>query len=370
MPSRTSLSRLYDGTGQPIVMHHPVGHGKEGTVYLVQNAPSIVAKIFHQQPPPDSTQQKLLTMIANPLPQPHTRYFSIAWPISIITRTKRSTVPVGYTMPAILADDYHEIGAYFNPARRRELAIARDKPYTYLHLLNMAHNVCLATAHIHSHQHLVGDFNSRNILANHRGRIAIIDTDSFQIHDHKRSTDFLSNVGTPEYTPPSMQGIDFDQQLRTQQDDLFSLAVLIYQLIVQGQHPYNGIYATDDPRHPVNIADRIRLQPFVHYAKPQQGYTPPLHAHYLWTRIPLKRLFRTAFNNPHTRVPASTWADAIETATANMSQCRLNPFHYYFGKPCTWCRYHQMFRTDAFPKTAQPLPNRSNARRSRFLNSS
>ena len=369
MHTRTFLARLYDGTGQRLTVRRPIGNGKEGTVYLVVDNPNIVAKIFHQQPPPEDTQHKLLSMIANPPSFMNTRNYCIAWPISVITHTKSSNVPVGYTMPAILADDYHEIGAFFNPARRRELAVARGKPYTYLHLLNMAHNVCLATAQIHTHQHLVGDFNSRNILTNHRGRIAVIDTDSFQIHNPKPSLDYLSHVGTPEYTPPAMQGIEFDQRPRTRQDDLFALAVLIYQLLVQGQHPYNGIYATENTDQAVTIADRIRLRPFVHYAKPQLGYLPAAHTQHIWSRTPLKRLFRAAFNNPTTRVTASAWAEAIAAAAATVAKCRINPFHYHFGKSCTWCAYYRQFRSDAFPKTVQPPTTRANTQHSKFVKS-
>ena len=369
MPSRTFLTHLYNEAGQPIMLGQPIGHGKEGTVYPVLKDPSIVAKIFHHQPPPEDTQHKLLYMIANPPSHTTNRHYSIAWPISTITRTKRSSVPIGYTMPTVAADQYHEIGAFFNPARRRQLATNRGKPYSYLHLINMAHNVALATAHIHEHQHLVGDFNSRNILANDHGRIAIIDTDSFQVHNTAHDFDYISNVGTPEYTAPSMQGVEFDQKPRTTLDDLFALAVLIYQLFFQGQHPYNGIYHSEDINHPVTIADRIRLQPFVHYTKPEQDYSPAPHVQHLWKQLPLKRLFRTAFTNTSTRVPAATWADAIADCASRIGECKRNPYHHHFGRPCTWCAFKLIYRTDVFPKTTDSTPDAAPTRRSRFINS-
>ena len=256
-----------------ITLQDTIGHGREGSVHSLQDRPSLAAKLISSQnPDPADTARKLELMVLHPPPDPRTRHYQITWPLSLVTTPKRRGRTVGYTMTLLNPSVYHHIGSYFNPARRRSLLPECPRGYTYLHLLTMARNLAKATAHLHAHDTVIGDINSKNVLANDHGRIAVIDTDSFQVEDPDSGQRYRCRVGTPEYTPPRLQGLEFSSLDRTRQDDLFSLAVMIYQLTLQGAHPFAGTQAAAGP-DVGNIAQRIAISAFAHSNCPQAA--PP-----------------------------------------------------------------------------------------------
>ena len=306
--SPTPLTALYDHRLQSVNLGPALASGGEGAIHPAASHPGLVAKIMHRQPLPCHLADKLRYMVQNPPPVVACSAYRLAWPASIITRPKRNGEPVGYLMSHIDQYRYREIGAYFNPARRRRMAQQRGRPYTFLHLLAMAQNVAHAVAHIHRQGHLVADLNSRNVLANDRGQVALVDTDSFQIVEALTQRVHVSAVGTPEYTTPRLQNHGLASKPRTQGDDLFAIAVLIYQLLFQGHHPFAGVY-TQDHAEINTLADRIRLGTFVHGPQTKVRHRPVNATALIWSDTPLKRQFQTAFRRRGDRTSAQGWAD-------------------------------------------------------------
>lgn len=52
---------------------------------------------------------------------------------------------------------------------------------------------------------------------------------------------FHCDVGVPLWTPPELQGRDFRGLTRTKNHDRFGLAVLMFQLLFMGRHPFAGV---------------------------------------------------------------------------------------------------------------------------------
>ena len=349
-------TRLYAG-GQRIHLDPPIGAGREGTVHPVNGQPLLAAKLISpNNPNPQQTAAKLAVM-ANTLTSPKpTRHHLITWPKAIISRRKTYPEATGYTMTRLDTTVYHQLGSYFNPLRRRKLLADRHTGYSYLHLLTIARNLALAVHQAHSHGVLIGDLNSRNVLANDQGRVAIIDTDSFQVTDPTTGVTYPCLVGTPEYTPPNLQGREFANTTRTKDDDLFSLAVMLYQLLTQGTHPYAGTTAAD-PSQPNDIASRIAAGHLA-FQKTSKGQEPPANITIIWQDLPLKRHFKTAFQNHRPRTTAKTWAQAITKTAQNLKQCPKNSLHRHFTKRCTWCRYQALTRIDPFPRPSKTPPKK------------
>ena len=251
--------------GKRLRLKPAIGAGREGTVHPVSDRPETAVKLIGaDNPDPARTSAKLAAMVKHPPPTTASRHYRIAWPETLVSNARREGETTGYTMALMDPEVYRPIGSYINPSRRRQLLTARKSGYSYLHLVAMALNLARAVEQIHRHGAVVGDLSSRNVLASDRGRVAVIDTDSFQIHDPGSGLVYRSLVGTPEYTPPRLQGIDFAQCHRTCEDDLFGLAVMLYQLLMQGAHPYAGRQEGNDQDAGQNIAERISRGRFAH----------------------------------------------------------------------------------------------------------
>ncbi len=92
---------------------------------------------------------------------------------------------------------------------------------------------------IHGFGYVVGDVKPENLLVNASMQVCAIDTDSFQVTDPASGAVYRCTVGTPDYTPPELWGLKFEEIDRTIRHDLFGLAALIY-LFLFGKHPYSA----------------------------------------------------------------------------------------------------------------------------------
>jgi DNA-binding helix-hairpin-helix protein with protein kinase domain len=112
-----------------------------------------------------------------------------------------------------------------------------DKGYNFL--VHVARNLATAFLKLHEAGLVVGDVNEGNILVNSSGLIAFIDCDSFQVQGPKGY--YFCEVGVPRYTPPELlKHGSFERTARTANTDSFSMAVLIFQLLFLGRHPFAG----------------------------------------------------------------------------------------------------------------------------------
>ena len=229
------LYRRSNGQSLSIRDDNLLGSGGEGSIYSLGELPDLVAKVYHS--PSRSIGAKLTLMVDNPPTMPERDgHVSIAWPLD----TLHSALPaspsntVGFLMRRI--SSMQEVSQCYNPAARK-----RNFPhYTYRHLCAVAINIATAVDAVHGRNYVIGDINESNILINDSGLMTLIDTDSFQVIDQSDGTIYRSPVGKPEYTPPDLQGHSFDAVDRSQYHDRFGLGVIIFQLLMEGRHPYAG----------------------------------------------------------------------------------------------------------------------------------
>ena len=143
--------------------------------------------------------------------------------------------------------------------------------WRYLHYT--AANLSSAVAALHARGYCIGDINERNILVKDTAMVTLIDTDSFQVFSSAGM--FRCLVGVPEFTPPELIGKSFAQVDRSVESDNFSLAVLIFKLLMEGVHPFDGLYqgAGDPPP----LEDRISRGDYPHSGNPCQIKPRPCH---------------------------------------------------------------------------------------------
>jgi DNA-binding helix-hairpin-helix protein with protein kinase domain len=124
-----------------------------------------------------------------------------------------------------------------------------------LHGLNLAK----AVASINELGTVVGDLNeSGALVSQQQGFVTLVDSDSMQYSS--KGTIYRCTKGKAEYTPPELQSRSFDMVDRTINHDAFGLAVLLFEILFLGRHPFSGVPRTPD--HPT-IAEAIQsaLQP-------------------------------------------------------------------------------------------------------------
>ena len=81
---------------------------------------------------------------------------------------------------------------------------------------------------------LVGDINPQNILFAASDEVYIVNCDSFQVEG------FPCPVGTVNFTAPEIQGQDYGTFLRTNEQELFDVANLLFMILLPGKCPYRN----------------------------------------------------------------------------------------------------------------------------------
>src|SRR5262249_47624358 len=120
---------------------------------------------------------------------------------------------------------------------RKEISSRVTWPY----LIRIAINLCGVFEAVHSQGHVVGDINEHNFLVSDGAGVTLVDCDAIQVLDNATGVRFLSPMGNPEFTPPEIQGESGEVE-REQTDDYFALGVVIFMLLMEGVHPYEGIW--------------------------------------------------------------------------------------------------------------------------------
>ena len=223
----------------------------EGTIYEIAGRPEWVAKIFHPDPVRGATKRdKVAAMIQSP-PSGAVQadgFVVLTWPLRLIDQDGA----LGYLMPRIDTRDAVEIHTVSNPSNRMNPLPSAPQwtPHTtWMHLVNVAANLCLAVDTVHHVDAVIGDFQERNILVSDTTRVTLVDCDSMQFTD-RDGRRFLCPVGRPEFTAPELAGQDLAVVAREQPSDLFALAVHIHLLLMAGNHPFLRGTWTGDGEQP------------------------------------------------------------------------------------------------------------------------
>jgi WD40 repeat protein len=199
---------------------------------------------------------------------------------------------------------------------------------------------------------VIGDVNESNVLVAEDAIVTLVDTDSFQVNDG--TTVYRCTVGKPEYTPPELQGVSFRDVDRSVQHDLFGLGVLIYQLLMEGTHPFGGVFRGQG--EPPELKERIKAGHFPHGRRGIPYNPMPLAPSFQMLPVALQELFLLCFEqghgNPAARPTADVWSKALGAAEDDLVRCGVNGQHYYSGHlgVCPWCERAVKLRgRDPFP---------------------
>jgi DNA-binding helix-hairpin-helix protein with protein kinase domain len=304
-----------------------LGAGGEGAVYEVADGQGLAAKVYLGKVAEEQA-AKLAAMIA--LRKDNLLPFS-AWPTGSLHERPGGPL-AGFVMQRIAG--FKPIHSLYSPKSRMSEFPRAD--WTFL--LSAATNLARAFAAIHAEGNIViGDVNHGNVLVSDQALVKLIDCDSVQITAGGRT--FLCGVGVSTHTPPELQGGSL-RVLRTPDHDLFGLAVLLFQLLFMGRHPFSGRYLGPGD---LALERAIKEFRFAYGASAQaRQMLPPPHAPDLSLVTPdVAPLFERAFApegaQKDRRPSAAEWVSAL--GGLKVRTCRVSPAHSYPTalSACPWC---------------------------------
>ena len=320
---------IVDGHGASVALGPRLARGGEGGIYPIVGRPDTVAKIYHETISPEKAAK--LTAMAQ-LATPRLRAIA-AWPSDTLHHVPGGPIR-GILMPAVLR--HQEIHVLYSPKSR-----LREYPDATLpFLLHVATNLARAFAAIHEGGHVIGDVNHGSVLVAGDGTVKLVDCDSFQIAFGGRQ--LLCTVGMPTHTPPELQGRPLGTIVRTPNHDAFGLAVLIFQLLFLGRHPFAGTFlGSGEPSLEKAIEEyRFAYGPGAAGRQMRQPpATPPLDSGTPALAALFERAFARAGQGPAGRPAAREWVATLAAVAQELTPCGRHSGHFYARglAACPWC---------------------------------
>jgi DNA-binding helix-hairpin-helix protein with protein kinase domain len=302
-----------------------LGKGGEGEVYSIEHDQSHAVKLYTVT---DLTERehKVEAMIRSGMARQAPQ---VAFPLSVV-RDEGGRF-AGFLMKNVL--EHKPLHELYSPGSRKLHFAHAD----YRFLVRTAQNIAKAIASVHAIGCVIGDINQSSILVSPSATVALIDSDSFQVTNGSQR--FFCRVGVPEYTPPELQGVPLAKTPRSPNHDAFGLAIVIFQLLFMGRHPFVGsVRRGDIPA----LHESIREFRFVYTEQRDVGMDQPPGTPAL-SDFPrtVASAFEAAFGRPtrDTRPTAQQWIDTLAVLEKSLTQCSYEKLHWYpeEASECPWC---------------------------------
>jgi DNA-binding helix-hairpin-helix protein with protein kinase domain len=342
-----------------------LGRGATATIYLAEDSgQAYAAKIFHDKK--KMNLEKVQAMIDNPPKNSVSRidgipYLNYAWPKKIVWSS--SNEPIGFLMPLIDLKNSFSLDYFYDKILFSKLQTSNEVALTFK--LAIARNLCKVVSKLHKNEHFFIDLKPQNIRV-YKGThaITLLDCDGFAIKSKSgkkysaelMSTDYIAPEATLNNSSPKQLGLN---------QDLYALAVILFQLLNNGTHPFQGILKgnfvanTNDEKaargfYPHGLVKNNAIEP-----RPQSIHLTWLNS----TRI----LFDNAFAGLATKRPnPETWSKHFDELLKKKNVVRCLNFtndlnHLRFkDMDCPTCYLTKINQSKSQKKTSNVPPNFAN----------
>jgi DNA-binding helix-hairpin-helix protein with protein kinase domain len=326
-------------SGKRYITGNVLGKGGEGQVFHVEGHPDLALKIYNPAKAVER-KEKIQAMVAAGLAGT-SNY--VAYPKEVVN--DQSGKFAGFTMKKVTG--FKSIHDLYGPGSRKNEFPKADVKF----LVRAALNLASAVASIHGSGCVIGDINHSGILVSDQALATLIDADSFQFRHNNKT--YRSLVGVAEYTPPELQGMSFDTTDRTSNHDAFGLAVMLFQLLFLGRHPFAGRFLG---KGDMDIKKAISERRFAYSARRSETqmepppYVPVLNDYGDEIKEAFERAFSRSAELGGGRPSAGQWVSMLRKLEANLTACSIDKSHsFYRGKrACVWCTLESQTRRPLF----------------------
>lgn len=313
---------VWDENGTPLQLTEALGQpGGEGTVYQTSRA-GLVAKIYHAHHADSGRLEKLRAMRAIPM-----ELDCVCWPRSLLfTKDKRFAGFLMTEAPRNVVEMGVSIFKLCGEHVQKNVLPGWDR----LSIAKACVSVSATFAYLHERQILMGDVNPRNLLVSPTDpeKIYFVDCDSYQVGE------YVCPVGMAEYSSPeilkrlALSKDGYATCPRTIEDEQFSLASLLFHMIMLGQTPFAA-------KNNEKIEDAIQTYSFAYRTKTNRGTDVPDGPYALiWNNTPpyIREKFASVFTG-ETKYSAAVWHTEFQRYVSSISSGRstaeLLPTKYY-----------------------------------------
>ena len=322
-----------------LVLGKLIKSGGAGSVYLLPGAPAQVAKLYHPHLDRAANRRKLEAMLELTPELPDQlengkRYVQIAWPQAAVFDGQGGFA--GFVMPLLDMAQTAELEQVLQERQAR----AAGLPTGLGPKLTLAANLAAVIDALHQQQHYVVDLKPVNLRFYRDSLyIAMLDCDGFSIQGHAER--FPAEQFTVDYLAPEFQRKGMPAGAEMAQDR-FALAVVIFQLLNFGIHPYSGRPA--NAQVPTDILGRIRDGCYAYGIKRHKQLAPNATSGHALMPPELRAMFDRAFSpSPKPQRPsAADWAQLLrgyaQRSGGKLVVCGVNAEHQHFaGLGCAAC---------------------------------
>lgn len=271
--------------------------GGEGCIYDLEDG--TVAKIYHQSKLTVGRRKKLERMMAEPV-----NCAGVCWPKELLSDAEGNFV--GYRMERARGTELQR-ALFTRPALEAHFPEWKKADTVQL-CITILEKICA----LHERGIILGDINPLNILVVSATEVWFVDCDSYQIGGYP------CPVGTVRFTAPEIQKRNFADFLRTEGNEAFAIATLLFMIMLPGKSPYAQEGGGD-------LGEAILTMDFPYPCGDNHSDKTPEGAwRFLWSHLPryIKEYFYGtfqrggAYSTEQTRRSAQQW---------------LSAFRYYLG---------------------------------------
>ncbi len=330
---------LEDKTKIKIDDSKPLGRGGEGAVYKLAGNEEILVKVYNQRALDrmPEIESKIQAMVhKKPGLLNHQGLTIIAWPQRIVYNENQKFI--GYVMSRVQAKN--QLSHVITPGLQKK----KFPNISWYDRVVTAINLSLVMDYLHKNDTVIGDINTSDFFVYPELQIGVVDTDSFQLLSADDKI-FHCNVFTPDYTPPEVVRASKNNKkklVRVSNNDNYGLAILIFQILMMGVHPFSArIKQTMNfDGNAINYCMENEIFP---YRGINSNIIPPKNAlPFSFFPKEIQELFIRAFNpykKDSPRPTAQEWVDSLRVLKDNIKNCRRKKTHQYPNhfKKCPLC---------------------------------
>lgn len=323
-----------------------IARGGEGEIYPLTEKTCI--KIIHPKFRTPDRQKKVEAQVALGFQNTN----MISWPQEIVYDV--NGLFLGFTMPYFASEKY----TLCDILNTNMLNLDQEA------LVNLALNLAICFQYIHRKGFVFGDCNPKNFLVSLQDvTVKIIDTDSLQFYYNQQlypCTVGFGGVMAPELLKVLAEKCNNDvtrlpKGAFTKNTDLFSLGILLFQILMLGTHPFTGSKVEGHGSTSILPPETAIYHKNIPYFMGRKDCLPNDVPDIELLSPKLQELFKRTFLEENNRTTEDEFIQALKEYKNTLKQCPNNEKHFYRSTlcKCPFCEVHNE-REENDKKIAQP----------------